>query len=106
RGGRVWHRRLAGGITGETPVPHLISWSIEMQIAQLAAEKRESSGTSAARRLRKTGKLPGIVYGHGQEPEPIAVPVRDLSNLVEHGAHLVELKVNGSVQQCLIKDVQ
>jgi large subunit ribosomal protein L25 len=77
-----------------------------MQIEQLAAEKREPHGTRSARRLRKEGKLPGIVYGHGQTPEPVTIPVRELNTLLEHGAHLVELKVNGSAQQCLIKDVQ
>src|SRR5262245_38652108 len=77
-----------------------------MQIAQLPAEKREAHGTKAARRLRKDGKLPAIVYGHGQPPEPVVVPIRELRNLVEHGAHLVELRVNGTAEQCLIKDVQ
>ncbi len=77
-----------------------------MEIAQLPAEKREPHGTRAARRLRKEGKLPAIIYGHGQAPEAVAVGVRDLNNLLEHGAHLVELKVNGSAHQCLIKDVQ
>lgn len=77
-----------------------------MQIASIAAEKRVASGTRAARRLRKQGKLPGIVYGHGQDPEPVQVNARDLKNLVDHGAHLVELQLNGSSQQVLIKDVQ
>jgi large subunit ribosomal protein L25 len=77
-----------------------------MQIAQLPAEKREAQGTRASRRLRKDGKLPAIIYGHGQTPENITIPVRELNMVLEHGAHLVELKVNGAAQQCLIKDVQ
>jgi len=77
-----------------------------MQIATIKAEKRKSSGTKSARRLRKEGKAPAIVYGHGETPESIAVSVHDLSNLLEHGAHLVEIQVNGSAHQVLIKDVQ
>lgn len=77
-----------------------------MEITQLPAEKRDSLGTKVSRRLRKAGKLPAIIYGHGQAPESVAVPVHDLRTVLEHGAHLVELKINGAAQQCLIKDVQ
>jgi large subunit ribosomal protein L25 len=77
-----------------------------MDIAILEAEGREAAGTRAARRLRRTGKLPAIIYGHGEAPETVAVPVRELANLVEHGTHLVELRVNGTPRQVLIKEVQ
>jgi len=77
-----------------------------MEITQLPAEKRESLGTKVSRRLRKEGKMPAIIYGHGQAPESVAVPVRDLRTVLEDGAHLVELKIDGAAQQCLIKDVQ
>lgn len=77
-----------------------------MQIAQLPAEKRETRGSRWARRLRKVGKMPAIIYGHGEAPETVSIPVRDLNNLLERGAHLVELTVDGTAHQCLIKDVQ
>ncbi len=77
-----------------------------MEIANIQAEARDAGGTRAARRLRRQGKTPAVIYGHGESPENVAVPVRDLSNLLEHGAHLVELRLNGSPQPVLIKDVQ
>jgi large subunit ribosomal protein L25 len=79
---------------------------IIMEIAILEVEERQAAGTRAARRLRRTGKLPAVIYGHGEAPETVAVPVRELANLLEHGAHLVELRVNGAPRQVLIKDVQ
>lgn len=77
-----------------------------MEIASMAVEKRDPRGTRAARRLRLEGKLPGIIYGHGQKPEAVAVPAHELSTHLEHGAHVFELKIDGGKRQVLIKDVQ
>lgn len=77
-----------------------------MEIAQLKAETRQPRGTAEARRLRKAGKLPAILYGHGQEPESLAVSLHDLKNLLEHKTHVLELVIGGSRQQALIKEVQ
>jgi len=44
----------------------------------LAAEVGRPLGTRAVRRLRREGKVPGVIYGHGTEPLPIAVAARDL----------------------------
>jgi large subunit ribosomal protein L25 len=77
-----------------------------MKIAKLQAETREARGTRAAQRLRRQGRLPGVIYGHGQTPESVAVPAHDFSNLLEHGAHVVELDLKSGKRQVLIKDVQ
>jgi large subunit ribosomal protein L25 len=77
-----------------------------MDIATLVVEKRDPRGTRAARRLRDEGKLPGIIYGHGQTPEAVAVPRHELSTLLEHGAHVLELSFGDARRQVLIKDVQ
>lgn len=77
-----------------------------MEITKLQATPRQAAGSRAAQRLRKSGKLPGIVYGHEQEPEPVAVDAHEVSLLLEHGAHLVELDMDGKSQPALIKDVQ
>lgn len=77
-----------------------------MQIAKLKAEARQGQGTKIARRLRKTGRLPAIIYGHGEAPEPVIVGRHELEGALEGGAHLVELDLDGSARQVLIKDVQ
>ena len=44
----------------------------------IAAEVGRPVGSRAVRRLRREGKIPGVIYGHGTEPLPIAVVARDL----------------------------
>ncbi|MHB1774795.1 MAG: 50S ribosomal protein L25 [Acidimicrobiales bacterium] len=44
----------------------------------LHAEVGRPLGSRASRRLRHEGKIPGVVYGHGTEPVPVAVVARDL----------------------------
>ncbi|HVX21069.1 MAG TPA: 50S ribosomal protein L25 [Acidimicrobiales bacterium] len=44
----------------------------------LHAEVGRSLGSRPARRLRAEGKIPGVVYGHGTDPVPVAVVARDL----------------------------
>jgi len=77
-----------------------------MQIVTLQAEPREAKGTRAARRLRRQGKVPCVIYGHGRAPENVAVSTHDFGNLLEHGAHLVELSVGTGKRQVLIREVQ
>lgn len=77
-----------------------------MEIAKLEAKNRQASGTRTARRLRKDGQLPGIVYGHEQEPRPVMVDAHEMQLLLEHGAHLIELQIDGQTEPALIKEVQ
>ena len=44
----------------------------------LAAEVGRPLGSRAVRRLRREGRIPGVIYGHGTEPVPIAVVAREL----------------------------
>ncbi len=44
----------------------------------LVAEVGRTLGSSATRRLRAEGKIPGVVYGHGTDPVPVAVAAREL----------------------------
>ena len=77
-----------------------------MDIAQLKAETRQARGSAEARRLRKAGKLPVTLYGHGRPPESLTVSSRDLESLLEHKTHVLELVAPDGKQQVLIKDVQ
>ena len=44
----------------------------------LAAEVGRPTGSRAVRRLRREGKIPGVVYGHGTDPLPVAIVAREL----------------------------
>jgi large subunit ribosomal protein L25 len=77
-----------------------------MEITKLEATPRTASGSREARRLRKQGKLPAILYGHKQEPEAVAVDARAFESLIDRGTHLIELQMGGKDQPALIKDIQ
>jgi len=67
----------------------------------------EPLGSAASRRLRKSGRIPVILYGRGAETIPLAVGQRDLVHLVRHHAHgLVQLNLSGDQQLTLIKALQ
>lgn len=77
-----------------------------MESQTITATRREELGTKATRRLRKRGQLPAIVYGRGSEPAPIALPTHEIEIAVQHGGHLLQLDLDGTEQQYLIKEVQ
>lgn len=77
-----------------------------MEILTLKAERREALGTKFSRRLRTTGRLPGVIYGHGETPESFSVLAHDLELGLHRGARVVALDIGGQTQQYLIKSVQ
>ncbi len=76
------------------------------QTVQLVAQKRDRSGSRAARQLRRQKLLPAVVYGHKQETVAIALKIEEFESALRHGARIVELKADGTVQQALIQEVQ
>lgn len=77
-----------------------------MQIETLKVEPRSTQGTRAVQRLRKSGVVPGIVYGHGQSPEAVQVDRHSLELLLHKNAHVLQLDRGGRTESCLLKDVQ
>lgn len=78
----------------------------------LEVSRREGTGKEIAKKLRRDGKVPAIVYGGHREPVAITVEAKAVSDLIrksEHGIRSVFLlKMSGSDQQrhAMIKDVQ
>jgi len=72
----------------------------------LVTQKREGRGTQAARRLRRQGLIPAVVYGHKEDAVSIALPQDELEKLIRHGTHVVDLQTDGNLQKALIKEVQ
>lgn len=61
----------------------------------MAASVREPSGSRSARRLRRTGKVPGILYGGEQEPVAFEVNSRELRNALAHAGAVLDLQLGG-----------
>src|SRR5579863_3186891 len=78
-------------------------------VKQLAAVARNGIGKGAARSVRRDGRVPGVIYGGGEAPEPISVDFKDLNKLVYAGHFLTtifELDVAGRKERVLPRDYQ
>lgn len=61
-----------------------------MSEVRLAAESRTEFGKGAARRTRRAGKIPAVLYGHGSDPKHLALPALEFARVVrEHGQNAV-----------------
>src|ERR687890_1865360 len=73
----------------------------------LALTSRAAEGSRSARRLRRTGQVPGVIYGGGADPELFAVDARVLRNTLAHSGAILEVSVDGGgTSPVLVKDVQ
>ena len=77
-----------------------------MSQVSISAESRSEFGKGAARRLRRDGKVPGVIYGHGSEPRHVALPGHDLMMALKTANVLLELQLDGGAELTLPKSVQ
>ena len=74
-------------------------------IETLEVRKRDAVGRRAVKRLRWEGKVPAILYGHGEENVNLAVTRDALSRLIRHGSKMLSL--TGDVHDtALLREVQ
>ena len=72
---------------------------------QMSVELRKQGGKLNNRRLRRGGKIPAVLYGHGQENVCLNVSAETLSTALRHGSRLVDL--TGAVNEsAFIRDMQ
>ena len=67
-----------------------------MEIRELTVERREAAGTAVARRLRRRGLVPAILYGARTEPVPLTVSPREVQRALHAhagGGVLVHLRL-------------
>ena len=76
------------------------------QSAQVTAKQRKELGSRANKRLRDSGFVPGVVYGHKEAVIPVTLPKKELTNHIDHGAHLFDLALDGKSEKVLVKEVQ
>jgi large subunit ribosomal protein L25 len=75
---------------------------------RLSAEARTEFGKGGARRTRRAGKVPAVIYGHGADPRHVALPAREFANAIRHGGAnvLLTLDVDGGEQLAIPKSIQ
>ena len=80
-----------------------------MATANLNAKPRSDRGTGVARKLRQSGQIPAIIYGHSREPQSLAIDTRELEKLLERVAAastVIELSIDGRSARTLIREIQ
>ena len=76
---------------------------------KVVANKRNEQGTGASRRLRHTGKVPGILYGGKAEPQPIEVDHNSLFHALrkeKFHASILDMELDGTSERVLLRSFQ
>lgn len=78
-----------------------------MAEARIAADVRTEFGKGAARRTRRAGKIPAVLYGHGTDPQHLSLPELEFKRIVrEQGRNaVITLDIAGTPQLALTKTV-
>lgn len=78
-------------------------------LLEIVAQPRSDTGKGASRRLRRTGLVPGIVYGGNAEPTMISVRHNELDRQLDHEvfySSLLDLKLGDQSTKVVLKDLQ
>ncbi|MGX5653834.1 50S ribosomal protein L25/general stress protein Ctc [Geodermatophilus nigrescens] len=75
---------------------------------RLAAEARTEFGKGSARRTRRAGRIPAVLYGHGQDVVHLSLPAREFAAVLRNGGTnaLITVVLDGQEQLALTKSVQ
>ncbi len=69
--------------------------------------KNKGTGSRAARKLRAQGKIPAIIYGHKQTPQPISISRDAVWQMIKKSTHLAQLKIGSDASEMvLVREVQ
>lgn len=81
-----------------------------VQEATLSADPRTGTGKGAARSLRRNGRIPAVIYGHGREPESLSVDSTALTRLlagISAATTMLNVEVEGRpAVRALIREIQ
>jgi large subunit ribosomal protein L25 len=72
----------------------------------LTVQKRDGRGSRTADKLRKTGLIPAVVYGHKEATIPVSLSGEEVHTVLRHKVQIVDLKMDGGVQKAQIREVQ
>ena len=78
-------------------------------VFEFVAESRGQSGKSAARRARRTGNVPAVIYGGHKEPQMLVLNHNEVIKHLAHEAvysHVLDVTVDGKTEKVILKGVQ
>ncbi len=78
-------------------------------VFEFVAESRSQSGSASAKKIRREGKVPAVIYGGGESVELVAIASNEVDKSLMHEAvysHVLDIKVDGRTEKAILKDVQ
>ena len=80
------------------------------QQANLQVARRTTTGKGAARALRRQGQVPGVIYGHGREAEPVTIDTLALNKMligISAATTILDVAIDGGAPvKALIREIQ
>ncbi|MGW6131961.1 50S ribosomal protein L25/general stress protein Ctc [Cellulomonas sp. NPDC055163] len=77
-----------------------------MSEVKLVATTRTDFGKGAARRTRRAGRIPAVLYGHGSDPLHVSLPGHETFLALKHANALFAIEIDGETTLAITKDVQ
>jgi large subunit ribosomal protein L25 len=77
------------------------------QTSKLTVSTRSEKGKGAARRARRAGNVPAVLYGHGTDPQHLSLPALELAAILRNNGTnaIIDLDIEGASQLALTKQV-
>ncbi len=78
-------------------------------VFEFVADSRGQSGKSAARRARRSGSVPAVIYGGHREPQMLALSHNEVIKHLAHEAvysHVLDVTIDGKTEKAILKGVQ
>ncbi|WKJ89730.1 50S ribosomal protein L25/general stress protein Ctc [Methylomonas montana] len=78
-------------------------------VFEFVAEARSASGSSAAKIVRRKGKVPAVIYGGNSAPEMLLLDHNEIVKHLVHEAvysHVLDVKIDGKTEKAVLKHIQ
>ena len=97
---------MLGRLPRRVPLP-AVTTQIMAESTKLSLNARDPEGSRTARRLRRSGEVPGVIYGGDGEPSHFSVDARILRNTLAHSGAILDITIgDGKASPVLVKDLQ
>jgi large subunit ribosomal protein L25 len=80
--------------------------AVTIQVEPRDPSKNKGTGSRVSRRLRAKGRIPAIVYGHKETPQPVSLTRDDVWSMIKNHTHLAELKIGDVMQMVIVREIQ
>jgi len=75
-------------------------------VTKLSATPRDTEGSRSVRRLRRSGRVPGVLYGGGKDAVTFDVDERELRHAMAASGAVIEVEIDGAANAAVVKDAQ